>query len=160
MNSALEDLAESAVVLEFLVTGSESMRTIRGLADRHPDLRISINHLANPFDYQSLDGWKYDMTACGRRDNVAIKLSFGHSTLPRALADPDMTRHVVNHVFDAFPPDRVLAGSNWPVSLRQLSYVAIWQLIGELIAGLPRDNQVRIVSGNAKDWYRNVRFDL
>jgi L-fuconolactonase len=160
VGSALEELAESAVVLEFLVTGHDGMRTVRAIAHRHPTLRISINHLANPFDFEDLDSWKDDVTASGQLDNVAIKLSFGYSTLPRALADPGTTRQVVNHVLDTFLPDRILAGSNWPVSLRQLSYPAIWQLIDELIASLPQDERARIVSVNARDWYRNARFDL
>jgi L-fuconolactonase len=54
----------------------------------------------------------------------------------------------VDHVIDRFSPDRVMAGSNWPVVLLCANFVDAWHGIEEFVAG-PADTERQAILGAA-----------
>ena len=105
------------------------------LARDVPRLRIVINHAANVL----IDGkappadWRQGMQAAGRHANVCCKVSALPEGTRRdkgdAPADPAYYRPVLDVLWDVFGADRLLFGSNWPVSLRFGSYATTLDVV-------------------------------
>jgi len=96
-------------------------RSISELAARNPDLPILISHLGLPaHDARSpsevLDALA-ELSELARSPAIHVKAS-GFWAL-RGLIDP---QHAVEAVLDAFGPQRVVWGSDFPVSLEYSSY--------------------------------------
>jgi predicted TIM-barrel fold metal-dependent hydrolase len=60
---------------------------------------------------------------------------------------------VVNHCLDAFGPDRVVFGGDWPVCLLGASYQQWVTMLRQIIAGRPAEQQRKLWSGNARRHY-------
>lgn len=86
------------------------------LADKVPDLRMVIDHIAKPLiAAQHMDGWAADIESAAKIPQVYCKLS-GMIT----EADPtgwkaEHLRPYVQHVLSLFGPDGLMFGSDWPV---------------------------------------------
>ncbi|GLB11349.1 hypothetical protein AtubIFM57258_008216 [Aspergillus tubingensis] len=115
---------------------AEMMNTVyRGVGEKKDRVRIVINHLCKPnlrLPYTSPDSiathpdfleWSSLITAMAQHPTAYMKLSGGFSELPPLTADsePDIASLVdqvqlwTDVVFDAFGPERVMFGSDWPV---------------------------------------------
>jgi L-fuconolactonase len=105
---------------------------------RHPEVRFVLDHLGGPplAATSDLGAWERSMRHLGRRPNVSAKLS-------GIAVPPDWTgtlttlcRPVFAVALEAFGPDRLLYGSDWP--LVELSGGASrWrETVGELATGL------------------------
>ncbi|MEY5011476.1 MAG: hypothetical protein RLZZ253_2615, partial [Verrucomicrobiota bacterium] len=74
-------------------------------------------------------------------------------SLPKGWAAEDLTP-VVNHCLDAFGPDRVVFGTNWPVCLVGGTARAWIHALGEIVASRPEAVRKKLWSGNACQIYR------
>lgn len=119
----LRRVSDHGLTLDLLVGPSQMPEAVR-LAAAIPKLRIVIDHCANvrmgppPHDPAWVDG----VVACHYRDNVFMKISglvegTGRSdgTAPRDL---EVYRPVLDTLWRVFGEDRLVFGSNWPVSAR------------------------------------------
>lgn len=137
---------------------------ILGFADRLnrevPGLRIVIDHLAGV----RVDGnappaeWAKLMRGLGRRTHVYAKLSglvegTGRTdgTAPRELR---YYRPVLDVLWEAFGPDRVIYGSNWPVSERFAPLGTVQGLAQEFARELGLQAELALLAGNARQAYR------
>lgn len=84
------------------------------VADRHPGLRIVIDHMAMPLGTAGANAFTHlpDLLSLARLPNVAVKASAlpCHSRLEFPFAD---VHEPLRRVFDAFGPDRLFWGSDW-----------------------------------------------
>lgn len=109
------------------------------LARRLPELRIVINHLANVrIDGPRLDAeWLAGLKAAARHPRVYCKVSAlveGAAQGDRqAPSDPAYYRPVLDAVWEAFGDDRVVYGSNWPVSARYGDYAVVQTIVAEYV---------------------------
>ena len=76
----------------------------------------------------------------------------------RRVAAPCGVQRGVRHVVDAFGPELVLWGSDWPVLERVVPYAHWWQLSVELTQGLADAHRRAIFGGNAARVYRLGRL--
>ena len=65
-----------------------------------------------------------------------------------------MLRPYFETVVEAFGPNRLLFGSDWPVCLLRTDYGAWVRTVAALTAGLSDDEQAAIWGGNARKVYR------
>lgn len=130
------------------------------LATKLPDLRIVINHLANVrIDGPMLDAvWLQDLKAAARHPNVFLKVSAlveGASQGNReAPTDPAYYKPVLDAAFAVFGDQRVIYGSNWPVSARFGSYATVQQLVQAYVDAKGSEVADRFFFHNAKSAYR------
>ncbi len=114
----LKLLAERDMTVDFL-TGHASLQTIAKLAEEIPKLRIIVDHCAGkgangkPVD----DQWKADLHAAARHKNVYCKFSgmLEHAAEKPAPRDVEYYRPVLDELWKAFGPQRLIHASNWPV---------------------------------------------
>ena len=118
-------LEEKGLTLDVLINNF-SIDEVTEVAKRLPDLKIMINHLGglnisnDPID----EKWKEAMEKAALHENVYCKVS---GIFQRAGVNPTPKNRsfyspVFKVVFDAFGEDRIVYGSNWPVTDRGGSY--------------------------------------
>ena len=116
-------LAERQLTADVLV-GPNQLDLVAQLADRIPNLRLVINHCANVhIDGRAPDPiWQRGIRAVARYPNVWMKVSglvegTGHTdgSAPRST---EYYRPTLDVMMASFGAERVIFGSNWPVSAR------------------------------------------
>lgn len=125
------------------------------LQTRHPDLPMVIDHCMKPcitvHTPPSFDHWARGMSRLA--DGGAwCKLS-GLVTEADAGANARDLRPYVDHVFAAFGPDRVMWGSDWPVSRLRMEYGDWLRLAQDLTENLSKSHRDRVFGGTAVDFY-------
>jgi L-fuconolactonase len=125
------------------------------LAHRFPDQPFVLDHLAKPpVRSGAVEPWARDVRALAQNPNVSCKLSGltteadWHGWRPADLAP------YLDVVFDAFGPDRLLYGSDWPVCLLAGSYRQVKDAIDHYCCRLPPEQREDIFGRNAIAFYR------
>lgn len=116
------------------VNGLPDMSIVATLAAKVPVLRIVIDHCGGCGNPQQVkQGWKDGMAACAKAKNVFTKVSGlpEQSGAPdgQASTDPAYYQPVLDFLWEHFGDDRVIYGSNWPVSDRGTSYAGVFKIV-------------------------------
>ena len=149
---ALDAMADAGLVFDALVLPRHLPRLLV-VAERHPGLRIVVDHLAKPpVKAGQLDPWRADMAALAARANVSCKLS-GLVTEARVGWTVGDLAPFVTHVLAAFGPGRVLWGSDWPVAILGGGYDAWMAATERLLAELSSGEREAIMGGTARHVY-------
>jgi len=130
------------------------------LVDRHPNQPFVLDHVAKPLIAQTeLEPWRTHIAEIARRPNITCKLSgmvteadFHHWTV-------DELRPYVETVLEAFGPERLLFGSDWPVCTVAASYVRWVAVVRDLTNSLSAGERNAILGGNAIKAY-NILANL
>jgi L-fuconolactonase len=118
------------------------------LAERHPALRIVIDHAAKPdIARGAVDPWRAQIAALAGLPNVGCKLS-GLVTEAGDAWRPDRLRPYVEHLLATFGPRRLLWGSDWPVVNLAADYPR-WFNLADTLAGLAGTERAALFGGNA-----------
>lgn len=121
VTKALHSLSQHQLVFEALVK-PQHLRNLKILVDQHPDLKIVINHGAKPnIKDHELIQWRTDLSTFRDLPNVSCKLS-GLVTEAGSNWQPKDLYPYMDILFDIFGEQRILWGSDWPVSLLASSY--------------------------------------
>jgi L-fuconolactonase len=119
-----------------------------------PELTMVLDHLGGPPVGSGQDGEDGPWAAVIRRlaalPNVTCKLSGAHTT----SADASDLRPYYQAVLTAFGPDRLMFGSDWPVSTIAAPYGQVCALYQELTAQLSPAEQDAIFDRTARRVYR------
>jgi L-fuconolactonase len=119
-----------------------------------PELTMVLDHLGGPPVGSGQDGedgpWAVAIRRLAALPNVTCKLSGAHTT-PVAASD---LRPYYQTVLAAFGPDRLMFGSDWPVSTLAAPYGRVCGLYQELTAQLSPAEQDAIFDRTARRVYR------
>lgn len=121
---ALEALADRGLVAQVLAAPRHLVACAEVLAG-HPDLKIVIDHAGNPGSQHRDDAvWRDGLAALGKHTAALCKV--GDFSLPAGpLADEGRCDAILGHVVACFGKDRLVYGSNWPVSTLQQEYPGV-----------------------------------
>jgi predicted TIM-barrel fold metal-dependent hydrolase len=124
--------------LELDINGPpEVLPDVARLAGRVPELRIVINHAANlRIDGKAPPrGWLTDIDAAAKHANVFMKVSGlvegVQAAGVKAPSDVEFYRPALDALWQAFGEDRLIYGSNWPVSERFADYGVVQGIVHE-----------------------------
>lgn len=107
------------------------------LAAAFPDLQIVIDHLAKPaVAEQQWEPWASLLTAAAQAPNVTAKISGLDTAAGPGYAAADVEPYV-QHALAQFGADRLMFGSDWPISTLAGGYTRWWDVIAEVLAPLP-----------------------
>jgi len=128
------------------------------LVDQCPNTRFILDHCGNanlkhtPAERAQ---WKKDMTAIAAKKNMVGKVSGFIATAPaRGKWTLDDLAPVVNHTLEAFGPDRVMFGGDWPVCLLGVEKYADWATaLRTIVKDRPEDQQKKLFHDNAVKFY-------
>lgn len=125
------------------------------LVHRCPDVTFVLDHIAKPgIKAGLLDPWRAQIRELAALPNVACKISgvateADHATWTEAQLAP-----YILHVLEAFGPDRVLFGGDWPVALLATSYMRWVETLDSLTSDLPEPDRRKLWHENAVRVYR------
>jgi L-fuconolactonase len=120
------------------------------LVSRLPDQPFVLDHLAKPrIKNRILEPWATLMRDLARRPNVSCKLSGLVTEADWRHWRSEDIRPYLDVALDAFGPDRLMFGSDWPVCLVAAPYEFVLGIIVEYVAALSDDEQAAILGGNA-----------
>jgi predicted TIM-barrel fold metal-dependent hydrolase len=127
----LQYTADKGRVVDILV-GDYTLADVDQIAARVPRLKIMLDHLGNVVvDDQPLrPEWIKAMQATAKHPNVFCKVSalYGRSAKQPAPRAIEFYEPALDVVFDCFGDDRVVFGSDWPVSRTTGDYASVVQL--------------------------------
>lgn len=157
--SDLTRLAEHNLSLD-LLGGLEILNFADQLAQKLPNLRIIIDHLAG----LSVDGkappadWVRQMRALSQSPNVYFKVSGLVEGTGRedgtAPKDVEFYRPVLDVMGNLFGPRRLIYGSNWPVSERFAPLSVVQTVVAEYFSAFGRRAEEQVFSETARTAYR------
>ena len=152
---ALSHMAALDLAFDALIQ-PRHLPVIAALADRHPNLRIVIDHLAKPQMGQGrlpVPDWHQGMADLAARPNVWCKLS-GMVTEAGPDWQPADLQPFAQHVLSIFAPGRIMFGSDWPVVNLASDYASWIQFVRSAIAAFSDQEQAQIMGGTAAAFYR------
>lgn len=126
----------------------------REFVTRLPHQKFVVDHLAKPYIKQgNIEKWAQDMASLARRENVSCKVSGMVTEADWDLWTPEQLRPYLDVVFEAFGPDRVLFGSDWPVCLVASSYERWVQVLEAYMASFTESEKAKFWGGNTLRFY-------
>ncbi|MDH6514923.1 L-fuconolactonase [Streptomyces sp. SAI-135] len=116
-------------------------------ADALPDLTFVLDHLGKPpIASGSLEPWASAVRGLAALPNTVCKLSGMVTEADPAAWTVDDLRPYADTVLDAFGPDRLLFGSDWPVCTLAATYGEVLEAAGQLTGA---DDRAQIFEGTA-----------
>jgi L-fuconolactonase len=123
-----------------------------------PEQPFVLDHLAKPrisqgADWDGFAGWRRDIEALAAHDNVSCKVS-GMVT-EAAWRGWKMADFIpfLDVVLEAFGPERLMFGSDWPVCLVAAEYAEVVQIVREFFSQATAGEQARIFGETAVRFY-------
>jgi len=149
--AALESAGLSYDVVAVLPRHLEHVPT---LAARYPSLNIVIDHLAKPpIGSGGWEPWSDLIAQAAAFQNVSAKIS-GLDTAAGDSYNAAAIRPYVEHALQHFGADRLMFGSDWPVSVLADGYATWWATVTELLSTLSTDERDAALGGTARAVYR------
>jgi len=125
------------------------------LVRRCPDTRFVLDHLGKPpVAAGGFDPWRAELAELARWPNVVCKLSGLITEADPARWSREELRPYLEHALECFGPERVMYGSDWPVSARTHLYTTWVAILDEVLAGLDPAARERVWRGTARAVYR------
>jgi len=124
------------------------------LVKKFPDQPFVLDHIAKPVIRQGLvSPWREDLRELARFPSVYCKLSglVTEATWKRWCAED--FRPYLDIVFEAFGPERLMIGSDWPVCTLSGDYQATMNVVIDFVKQFPVDTQNKILGGNCARFY-------
>jgi len=123
------------------------------LLKRYPGLTVVIDHAAKPgIGAGRFDEWAAQMKRLAAGTTALCKLS-GLTTEAGAGWTVEALRPYVDHLFATFGPERLIFGSDWPVSTLATTYRGWIDAVEQLTSGLSSPQRAALFGGTAARVY-------
>jgi L-fuconolactonase len=121
---------------------------------RFPQQRFVLDHIAKPGIADGLrDPWAQGIRELAQYENVCCKLSGMVTEARWKQWKPEDFQPYLDVVFEAFGPQRLMIGSDWPVCTLSATYAETMAIVNEYILQLDSDQQEQILGGNCVSFY-------
>ena len=147
---SLRILAERGLTFDVVAVFPNHLKHVPTLAEKVPDLKMVIDHLAKPPVGQTESPWFEQMAAAAESPNVYTKLS-GQFDNPEWTVDD--VRPYVDFALEQFGANRIMFGSDWPVCTLGGSYASVVENTRALLSGLSEAEQAAVWGGTAVSFY-------
>jgi L-fuconolactonase len=149
----LRAVADAGLVYDLLTIPVQlpaAIATVRALED----LVFVVDHLSKPpIATGELEPWATHLRALAEHENVVCKLSGMVTEADWSAWSVADLRPYAETVLDAFGPDRVMFGSDWPVCTLAASYEQVLAAADALTATLSHEERAQIFGGTARTTY-------
>jgi L-fucono-1,5-lactonase len=148
-------LEEMQLVLELPAEYPRHLGDVPELARRHPRLTIVIDHLGKPpLGSKAMSHWEELLRSAAGHPNIHAKVSGLNTVAPSGHWSAGDLEPAVSAAVDAFGPDRLVCGSDWPVALLNGDYATVWHETSEAVRRAAGRDADRILSTTATRLYR------
>lgn len=151
LDPAIRAMIDTGLSFDALVF-TRHLPHLRAFAQRWSQLPIVIDHGAKPpIADDQLDPWREEIARLAELPNVMCKLS-GLFTEMAAGQSRDALAPYVRHLAELFGPERLMWGSDWPVTLLAGDYDEWFRLAGDL-TGFDERGRSALFGGTAARFY-------
>ena len=157
-NRGIAALLGTGLVYDILILAPQLQEATR-FVDRHPHQSFVLDHIAKPGIARAEHAqWAVAIAQLAKRPNVVCKLSGMVTEARWTELTPHSMPHVLRPYFDtvlqAFGPDRLMIGTDWPVLTVGCGYAGWWRTVEDWIAPLSMAEREAILGGVAARVYR------
>ncbi len=158
----LQLTADKKKTVDFLC-GEYSLDDVAEIAARVPKLKIIIDHFGNvelnelPLD----EAWIKRFRAVAQHKNVFCKVSALYGRVKKQPAPRELKFYepILDLAWECYGEDRLIYGSDWPVSETTADYASVLQLTKTYFQGKGRSVSEKVFSKNAVLFYGISGFD-
>jgi len=155
-NMGISLLNKYDLVYEILILERHLPVTLK-FVDAHPDQVFVIDHIAKPIIKNNVNlPWKKNIIELAKRDNVHCKISGMVTEADYWNWTVEQLHPYFNTVLEAFGPDRLMFGSDWPVCLVACEYQQWFNIVKDFISQLNDNEQKGILGLNATRIYKLI----
>ncbi len=153
-NAGVAQLESRDLAYDILV-GEHQLPQVVDFVDRHPAMRFVLDHIAKPMiAVEELEPWKKNIARLAERPNVYCKLSGMVTEADWGNWTPEQLRPYFDAVLDAFGPERLMFGSDWPVCLLACEYANWLALVKGWAIDLSHEEKKWLFGGTAAEAYQ------
>ncbi len=153
VEESLAMLARAGMPLDVPTTGPEGLAPVTGWLQRHPDLRVVVDHLGKPpvgAGDAEMSRWRELLGAVAEHPLAVAKLSGLYSgTGPLDSWTVDAVRRVADDALGMFGPTRLLAGGDWPIAVLAGGYDRVWGAVRASIEQLDEGDRDEVLGHSA-----------
>ncbi len=149
----LTAVADAGLVFDLLTLPEQLPAAVRTVIDQ-PDLRFVLDHLSKPpIATGDREPWETRIRALAAQENVVCKLSGMVTEADHGDWTVDDLSPYADVVLDAFGPDRVLFGSDWPVCTLAAPYDRVVGAAEQLTGRLSEAERAAVFGDTARRVY-------
>jgi L-fuconolactonase len=150
----ISQLREHGIAYDLLLF-PKHLRTAVKLVNEFPEQQFVVDHIAKPNIREGqLSPWDKDLRELAKCDNVACKLSGMVTEAKWKHWDIGDFLPYIDVVVEAFGPQRLMIGSDWPVCMLSANYPATMKIVIDYLQQFPSDAQAGILGENCARIYR------
>ena len=150
----LGELAKRGLSYDLLIH-PRHLKYVPPLAEKVPDLKMVVNHIAvPPMASREMEPWASDLAAVASIPGVYCKVSGLFAEFYNAPWKVEDIKPYVQYVVEQFGFDRLMWGSDWPPCLMAASYDQALSVAMECVGSISKEDRAKLLGGNATDFYR------
>ena len=158
VNEGLELLAANDVPFDVVAVLPRHLEHVATLAERHPSLRMVIDHLAKPpVGQPDWEPWRTLIRRAAESPNVYAKVSGLYPSDPAADPEdwgPGDIEPFVDFALEIFGARRLMYGGDWPISILAGGYSKVWSAVTAVFSRYDEEVQSALWGRTAIDFYR------
>lgn len=161
VDEVLALLEQADVAFDHVAVLPRHLEHVPTLAERHPDLRIVIDHLAKPPvgtpGGPGEAGWEPWWSLIARAAEAPLVHGKVSGLYPGDAPDAwtvEGIRPFVDRAVEVFGPTRLMYGGDWPISTAAGGYDRVFAGLEAALSGLSAADREQVWSGTARRFYR------
>ena len=152
-NEGIKLLKNFNLVYDILIFEHQLPNTIR-FVDQHPDQVFVLDHIAKPvIRVNKITDWTKNLRELAKRENVFCKISGMVTEANFSEWTEEQLQPYFDVVLEAFGPERLMFGSDWPVCLVATRYNRWLEIVKKQITRFSQMEQDQILYKNALKVY-------
>jgi L-fuconolactonase len=155
--ASLDVLSSRGIPFDFVCSHPGALRLVLELAEVQRDLTIVIDHLGKPpvAGGSSVRGeWDLLMRSVAECPRMVAKVSgLYDGGEPSGWTAADYL-DIVTRAVELFGADRLMYGSDWPMSILAGGYTSVWIGLDQAFAGLSEPERRAVLGGTAERIYK------
>jgi L-fuconolactonase len=154
VNESLGLLAASGMTFDLVSALPRHLQHVPELSERHPELRMVIDHLSRPpIGASSVQPWWQLIARAAANPQVFAKVSGLYPDADRTAWSTDAIRPFFDRALEVFGSKRLMYGGDWPISILAGGYDHVWQGLQPLFAGLSSAERSHLLCDTALRCY-------
>jgi L-fuconolactonase len=152
VRESLRVLARAGLPFDVPDAWPRHLAAVAELAGALPELTIVVDHLGKPpAEPADVAAWRLVLADVANRPNTVAKVS--GLQVPGTPFTVAGVRPAWDVALELFGPDRLMWGSDWPMTLLTAGYAGTWEVMAALIGELAPGEQEQVLAGTATRVY-------
>jgi L-fuconolactonase len=154
VDAGLGVLEDADVTFDLVSVLPRHLEHVMTLSERHPELRIVIDHLSKPpIGAVDPEPWWSLIAAAAHNPLVHAKVSGLYPGDDPDSWTPEAVRPFLDRALEVFGPHRLMYGGDWPISVAADGYDRVFDGLIELLDPLDPDDRDAVLAGTARTFY-------